>query len=110
MVSFETFNQLFDKALKVDDVEAFVRKTILMVEEPEEAWLLRSVWSIARDQSMKNLAGICGMAVRRVAITLGMPTRTMEGWSGGFRKPSPWLFRMVVYAALSNAYEENVKQ
>lgn len=105
MISYKLFLSLFEKA-KGKDVEEFSSNNYMPLPADKAQWLLRSIWSVANDQTIKNIAATCGLSVRRLAITLGVSTHTVENWSSGMRTPTDSVLRMFVFAALSNTMEE----
>jgi DNA-binding transcriptional regulator YiaG len=65
--------------------------------------LLTAIWTMSRDGlSIKSVAAACEVSVRRIAITLDIPARTVEDWSSGVRNPSPWQLPLIAYAVLSD--------
>ena len=57
------------------------------------------------DLTIRSIAQACGLSMRRLAMDLGIPTRTMEDWAAGSRIPSPWQLPLIAYAALSMTVE-----
>ena len=65
--------------------------------------LLTAIWDMSHNGlSIKSIASACEMPVRRIALTLDIPVRTVEDWSSGVRNPSPWQLPLIAYAVLSD--------
>lgn len=68
--------------------------------------LLGLIYEIGHDLSIKNIAASCGVSVRRLAISYGIPTRTLENWASGVSRPPQWQLPLISYAALSDAMQK----
>lgn len=68
--------------------------------------LLGLIYEIGRDLSIKNIAASCGVSVRRLAMSYGIPTRTLENWASGVSLPPQWQLPLIAYAALSDAIQK----
>lgn len=62
--------------------------------------LLGLIYKIGRDLSIKNIAASCGVSVRRLSMSFGIPTRTLENWASGASRPPQWQLPLIAYAAL----------
>lgn len=71
--------------------------------------LLGLIYEIGRDLSIKNIAASCGVSVRRLAMSYGIPTRTLENWASCASCPPQWQLPLIAYAALSDAMQKEPK-
>lgn len=53
------------------------------------------------DLTIRSIAQACGLSMRRAALNLGIPTRTVEDWHSCKRTPPPWQLPLIAYAAIS---------
>lgn len=68
--------------------------------------LLGLIYEIGLDLSIKNIAASCGVSVRRLAMSYGIPTRTVENWASGAARPPLWQLPLIAYAAISDVMQK----
>ena len=69
--------------------------------------LLGLIYEIGCDLSIKTIASACGISVRRLAMSYGIPTRTVENWSSGAARPPLWQLPLIAYAAISDVMQKD---
>lgn len=69
--------------------------------------LLGLIYEIGRDLSIKNIAASFGVSVRCLAMSYGIPTRTIENWASCVTSPPEWQLPLIAYAALSDAIQND---
>ena len=68
--------------------------------------LLGLIYEIGRDLSIKNIAASFGVSVRCLAMSYGIPTRTLENWASGVSRPPQWQLPLIAYAAVSDVMQK----
>ncbi|MBQ7851248.1 MAG: hypothetical protein IJ343_16095 [Clostridia bacterium] len=105
MITYPGFQVLLSDVHDCPDFETYAaecRGAVTVDDAAEALRILTAIWSMAQSGlSIKSIAAACGLPVRRLALTLDIPVRTVEDWSSGVRNPSPWLLPLIAYAALS---------
>lgn len=77
-------------SVPLDDVEQVLR-------------LLRAAWTMGHDGlTIRKIAETCDISMRRLAMTYGLPYRTVQDWAAGVRNPPEWQLPLIAYAALSD--------
>lgn len=105
MISYPTFRALLSDVPNCPDFETYAAEcggSVTVDDAAEALRILTAVWTMGQSGlSIKSIAAACEMPVRRIALTLDLPVRTVEDWSSGVRNPSPWQFPLIAYAVLS---------
>lgn len=106
MITYPRFQSLLSDVLDCSSLEEYIAECggAVPADSGEEAIrLLTAIWAMSHDgMSIKSVAAACEMPVRRIAMTLDIPLRTVEDWSAGVRNPSPWQLPLIAYAILSD--------
>ena len=106
MITYHHFLALLSDVHDCSSLEEYIAECsgAVPADSAEEAIrLLTAIWAMSHNGlSIKSIAAACEMPVRRLALTLGIPVRTVEDWSSGVRKPSPWQLPLIAYAVLSD--------
>ena len=69
--------------------------------------LLGLIYEIGCDLSIKTIASTCGISVRRLAMSFGIPTRTVENWASCAARPPLWQLPLIAYAAISDVMQKD---
>lgn len=105
MITYPRFQTLLSDVPDCSSMEEYIAECsgAVPADSAEEAIrLLTAIWAMSHNGlSNKSIAAACEMPVRRIAITLDIPVRTVEDWSSGVRNPSPWQLPLIAYAVLS---------
>lgn len=106
MIKCSRFLALLSDVLDCSSLEEYIAECSdsVSADSAEEAIrLLTAIWAMSHNGlSIKSIAAACEMPVRRIALTLDIPVRTVEDWSSGVRNPSLWQLPLIAYAVLSD--------
>lgn len=106
MMTYHRFLSLLSDVPDCASLEEYIAECggAVPADSAEEAIrLLTAIWTMSRDGlSIKSIAAACELPVRRLALTIDIPLRTVEDWSSGARNPSPWQLPLIAYAVLSD--------
>lgn len=65
--------------------------------------LLEKIYTAARDgMTIRSIADAAGLSLRKLAMTYGLPLRTVQDWAAGVRNPPAWQLPLIAYAVLSD--------
>ena len=105
MMTYQRFLSLLFDVSDCSTLEEYIAECggAVPADSAEEAIrILTAIWAMSHNGlSIKSIASACELPVRRIAITLDIPLRTVEDWSAGVRNPSPWQRPLIAYAVLS---------
>lgn len=106
MITYPRFQALLLDVPDCASLEEYIAECggSVPADSAEEAiCLLTAIWAMSHNGlCIKSIAAACELPVRRLAITLDIPVRTVEDWSSGVRNPSPWQLPLIAYAVLSD--------
>lgn len=106
MMTYHRFLSLLFDVSDCSTLEEYIAEcggTVPADSAEEAIRILTAIWAMAHDGlSIKSIASACELPVRRIAITLDIPLRTVEDWAAGVRNPSPWQLPLIAYAVLSD--------
>lgn len=106
MIPFTDFRRLILAASECSALDQYMAECggSVPLDDPSEAIsLLDTLYRIGHDGlTIKRISEACSIPVRQIAIRYGIPTRTLENWSSGDRKPSDWQLSLIAYAVISD--------
>lgn len=106
MITYPRFQALLADVPDCSSLEQYIAECggAVPADSAEEVIrILTAIWTMSHDGlTIRSIAAACEMPVRRLALTLDIPVRTVEDWSSGVRNPSPWQLPLIAYAVLSD--------
>ena len=102
MITYTDFRRLLLAAPECDGLDLYLAEMGGSV--PVEALpLLERVYTAARDGlTIRTIADAAGLSLRKLAITYGLPLRTVQDWAAGVRNPPEWQLPLIAYSVLSD--------
>lgn len=65
--------------------------------------LLTIIWEMGKGGlTVKSIASAVDISMRQLAMSYGLPYRTVQDWAAGARKPPEWQLPLIAYAVLSD--------
>lgn len=106
MMTYQRFISLLCDVSDCSTLEEYIAECggAVPADSAEEAIrILTAIWAMSHNGlSIKSIASASEMPVRRLALNLDIPVRTVEDWAAGVRNPSPWQLPLIAYAVLSD--------
>lgn len=102
MITYTDFRRLILAAPECDSLELYLAEEGGSVE-PEYVTLLGRCYTAAHDGlTIRTIADAAGLSLRKLAMTYGLPVRTVQDWAAGVRKPPEWQLPIIAYAVLTD--------
>lgn len=109
MIPYTDFCRLLTDVSECPDLESYIAEvggSVPLDDVTNTIRILTAIWEIARDgMTIKSVSVACDISVRQIAMRYGLPTRTVEDWAAGRRKPPEWQIPLIAYAVLSDTNE-----
>lgn len=106
MIPYSDFRRVLMDAAQCADFDAYVAEvggSVPLDDVEDVLCLLRLTWTLGHEGlTIRKIAEVCGLSMRRLAMEYGLPTRTVENWAAGVRNPPEWQLPLIAYAALSD--------
>lgn len=106
MINYTTFRRLLISSSECPEKDAYIAEvggSVPMDDVCKVVPLLSAVWAMGHaGLTVKSISAACGVAMRQIALTYGLPIRTVEAWSTGNRTPPEWQLPLIAYAVLSD--------
>lgn len=102
MMGYTDFCRLMMAAQECESLEHYLAEVGGSVEEQDVA-MLGDIYSLGHEGlSIRRIAEAACISLRRMAMTYGLPTRTVENWASGDRTPPEWQLPLIAYAVISD--------
>ena len=108
MIGYTMFLRLLAQADDCGTLDAFIAdcgSAVSMGDESAVVQLMEMIWALRGGMTIKAIASVAGTSVRRIGMTYGIPTRTLENWSAGVSRPPEWQLPLIAYAVIADAME-----
>lgn len=110
MIPYQDFKRLLADVSECCDLDAYIAEvggSVPLDDVTEVINILTTIWSLGNGQlTIGSIAAIAGTSLRQLALTYGLPYRTVQDWSAGARKPPEWQLPLIAYAVLSDHMSE----
>lgn len=110
MITYTDFRRLLTDATECQDRDSYIAEvggSVSLRDVTEVMRILDAIWTMGHDGlTIKSVSEACEISMRQIAIKYGLPTRTVESWSSGERKPPKWQLPLIAYAVLSDAFAD----
>lgn len=102
MICYNDFHRLLLAATECDSLDLYMAEMGGSV--PQGALtLLEMIYAAAHDGlTIRTIADAAGLSMRKLAMTYGIPLRTVQDWAAGVRNPPAWQLPLIAYAVLSD--------
>ena len=102
MICYTDFIRLILAVAECDSLDIYLAEvggSVPLVALP----LLEKIYAVAHGGlTIRSIANAAGLSMRKMAMTYGLPLRTVENWSEGVREPPAWQLPLIAYAVLSD--------
>lgn len=102
MICYKDFNRLLLAAPECDSLGLYLAEvggSVPLGALPT----LEKIYAAAHDGlTIRSIADTAGLSMRRMAMTYGIPLRTVQDWAAGVRNPPAWQLPLIAYAVLSD--------
>lgn len=110
MIEFSEFRRLLTDTTECTDLEGYIAEvggSVPLDDVAAVIALLTSVWEMGSGGlTINSIAASAGISLRHLAMTYGLPYRTVQDWAAGARKPPEWQLPLIAYAVLSDYMSE----
>lgn len=107
MIPYQDFKRLLTDTTEYKDLDAYIAEvggSVPLDDVGKVVKLLTMIWDVGHEGlTARNLAAVCDISVRRIALQYGFPTRTVENWASGDRTPPEWQLPLIAYAVMSDS-------
>ena len=102
MICYNDFCRLMLDATECNSLEYYLAEVGGSVQRGELP-LLERIYAAAHDGlTIRTIADAAGLSLRKLAMTYGLPLRTVQDWAAGVRNPPSWQLPLIAYAVLSD--------
>lgn len=107
MLTYTDFRRLLLAAPECADLDVYLAEMGGSVP-PEALPLLEMAYTAAHDVlTIRSIADAAGLSLRKLAMTYGLPLRTVQDWAAGVRTPPEWQLPLIAYAVMSDREAQN---
>lgn len=106
MIPYQDFVRLLTDVTECNDLDAYIAEvggSVPLNDVEDVIQLLSTIWEMGKDGlTVKSIAAAVDISMRQLAMTYGLPYRTVQDWAAGARKPPEWQLPLIAYAVLSD--------
>lgn len=106
MIPYQDFKRLLMDVSECNDLDAYIAEvggSVPLDDVTAVIGLLTAIWELGKEGlTISKIASVSETSLRHLAMTYGLPYRTVQDWSAGVRKPPEWQMPLIAYAALSD--------
>lgn len=106
MIPYTDFCRLLIDVSECKDIYSYIEEvggSVPLDNVDDVIQLLTKIWEIGKGGlTVKSIASAVDISMRQLAMTYGLPYRTVQDWAAGARKPPEWQLPLIAYAVLSD--------
>lgn len=106
MIPYTDFTRLLIDVSECKDLDSYIAEvggSVPLDNVDDVIQLLTTIWEMGKGGlTVKSIASAVDISMRQLAMTYGLPYRTVQDWAAGARKPPEWQMPLIAYAVLSD--------
>lgn len=110
MIPYQDFKRLLMDGSEFNNLDAYIAEvggSVPLDDVTAVIGLLTDIWELGKGGlTIGKIAAVSETSLRHLAMTYGLPYRTVQDWSAGARKPPEWQLPLIAYAVLSDYTSE----
>lgn len=110
MIEFSEFRRLLTDTTECTDLDSYIAEvggSVPLDNVDAVVRLLSAIWTMGKDGlTIRSVAAASDISLRQLAMTYGLPYRTVQDWAAGVRTPPEWQLPLIAYAVLSDCMGE----
>lgn len=110
MISYNDFRRLLTDVSECKDLDAYIAEvggSVPMDNVDDAVRLMTAMWEMGKNGlTIRSIAAAADISMRHLAMSCGLPYRTVQDWAAGIRNPPVWQLPLIAYAVLSDYLSE----
>lgn len=110
MIPYQDFVRLLTDATECNDLDAYIAEvggSVPMDNVDDAVRLMAAMWEMGKNGlTIRSIAAAADISMRHLAMSCGLPYRTVQDWAAGARKPPEWQLPLIAYAVMSDYLSE----
>lgn len=106
MIPYQDFLRLLTDVTECNDLDSYIAEvggSVPLDDVTTVIGLLTDIWELGKGGlTVSKIAAVSETSLRHLAMTYGLPYRTVQDWAAGARTPPEWQLPLIAYAVLSD--------